>query len=274
MKGDIIQTINHYKGNVEKIGIYAISDKGRLEVQELNLSKGGTLKYKRLRELNRKGEGIYFAPKDDLCNMLFLDDPKHLEELPYGAMVVETSPNKHQLHIPYIGDPQSKTNRTEFQKQLCRIYEADTGATYANHLRRLPSFYNQKYPDKPIIRILYTITNGESLTLEKLMGMVEEAKSKEHFTTLSNERKTRPRPPSIGRMKCWADFVVFKDDGEKDESRTDMRYVLYLLRMGVDEEEIRAKLSQESEEISERKRGRLEYYLGRTIKIAHEYMGL
>lgn len=270
---DIIQTINHYKGKVERIGIYAISDKGRIEVQELNLTKGGALRYRRLRELNKREEGIYFAPKDDLCNMLFLDDPKRLKKLPYGTMVVETSPNKHQFHIPFDGDPQSKTKRTEFQKQLCRIYEADVGATYANHLRRLPSFCNQKYPDKPIVRILYTVTDREPLTLEKLISMVEEAKSKERLATQNKNKKTRPRPPSISGMKCWSDFVVYHDDGRKDGSKTDMRYILYLLRMGASEEDIRAKLLRESEGISERKRGRLESYFELTINKAHEYIG-
>ena len=52
-----------------------------------------------------------------------------------------------------------------------------------------------------------------------------------------------------------------------------MRYVLYLLRMGASEEDIRAKLLQESEKISERKNGRLESYLDKTIEIAHKYMG-
>ena len=46
---------------------------------------------------------------------------------------------------------------------------------------------------------------------------------------------------------------------------------MYLLRKGKDEEDIRAKLRQESEDIEERKKGYLEDYLNRTIKRAFEY---
>ena len=61
----------------------------------------------------------------------------------------------------------------------------------------------------------------------------------------------------------------FYDD--EDKSRADMRYVLYLLRMGASEEDIRDKLLQESEDISERKSKWIEDYLDRTIRRAKEY---
>ncbi len=274
MRDDIIQIINYYKekGKVEKIGIYAISDKGRLKIQELELNRGGVIRYKRLKELNRKGEGIYFAPEDEYCNMLFLDDPTPpFEKLPRGTMVVQTS-QKYQLHIPYTGEPQPKQLRTEFQRQLCCIHKADKGAVYANHLRRLPGFHNQKYADKPLIKILYITDNGESLTLEKLLIMIEKQKERYAKKTLSNVGiPPKPPfrhapPPSDVIRKSWGGFY---DDGDK--SRADMRYVLYLLRMGASEEDIKNKLLRESEDIEERKKGYLEDYLQRTIRKANEY---
>ena len=264
MKEDIIQIINLYKENTERISIYAISGKGRLKIQELEFKHGGAVKYKRLKELNKRDEGIYFAPEDDSCNILFLDDPTRLEGLPRGTMVVETSPNKYQAHIPFIGPPQNKQSRTKFQRQLCHIHSADKGAVYANHLRRLPGFQNQKYANKPLVKILCIINEGESLTFEKL---------KERFAALSNggnppkPPKRRHSPPaSFSGVKCWMDFY---DD--EDKSRADMRYVLYLLRMGASEEDIRDKLLQESEDISERKSKWIEDYLDRTIRRAKEY---
>ena len=271
MKDDIIQTINLYKGNTKKIAIYAISDKGRLKIQELDLESGGAIRTKRLKELNRKNEGIYFAPEDDYCNMLFLDDPTYLKGLPRDTMLIETSLNKYQAHIPFTGPPQNKQSRTEFQRQLCRVYKADKGAVYANHLRRLPGFYNQKYADKPLIKILYVTNNGESLTLEKLLIMVEK-QEKERYATLSNGGiPPKPPfrhapPPSDVIRKSWGEFY---DDGDK--SRADMRYVLYLLRMGASEEDIKDRLLRESEDIEERKKGYLEDYLNRTIRKANEY---
>jgi hypothetical protein len=269
MKDDIIQTINLYKGNTKKIAIYAISDKGRLKIQELDFERGGVIRCKRLKELNRKNEGIYFAPEDDYCNMLFLDDPTCLKGLPRDTMVIETSLNKYQAHIPFTGPPQDKQSRTEFQRQLCHIHKADKGAVYANHLRRLPGFHNQKYADKPLIRIFYITDNSESLTLEKLLVMVEK-REEERYTTLSNggilpKLRHAPRPSDVIR-KSWREFY---DDGDK--SRADMRYVLYLLRMGVSEEDVRDKLLRESEGIEERKKGYLADYLSRTIRKANEY---
>jgi DNA polymerase III delta prime subunit len=66
--------------------------------------------------------------------------------------------------------------------------------------------------------------------------------------------------------KSWVDFY----DG--DRSRADIRYVLYLLRKGKDEEDIMKLLQEESEDIMERKKGHLEDYLQRTIKKAFEYI--
>lgn len=278
MKNDILQTINHYKGKVERITIYAISDKGRLTIQKLDLNRGGVVRYRRLKELNSRGEGIYFAPEDDCCNMLLLDDPKCLENLPNGTLVIETSPNKHQLHIPFIGEAQNEDIRAEFQRQLCQIYEADIGAVSANHLRRLPGFYNQKYTDKPMVKIIRTIEDGDPLTLKKLMKMVEKAEKQKKTKVDTKRLRRHAPPPPASNMKRWTDFTVYKDSGEIDGSRTDMRYTLYLLRMGADEEEIRQKLLQESRDIQERKQGvtkgrpHLEYYLDQTIKVAVGYI--
>ncbi len=140
-------------GEGEVIGVYAISDKGKLEIQELNLTTRnivGKLRSHRLRELSLRGEGIYFAPKTDACNLLMLSDPTGLEGLPCGTMVVQTSAKKHQLHLPYLGQPASLSIRTRFQRYLRSVYDSDKGAVSANHPRRLPGFLNQKYPDKPI----------------------------------------------------------------------------------------------------------------------------
>lgn len=80
---DIVELFSFYRqAGVEVIGVYAISDKGRLEIQELDLTSEDILKkfrYHRLQELNHRGEGIYFAPKTNACHMLFLDDPARLD---------------------------------------------------------------------------------------------------------------------------------------------------------------------------------------------------
>jgi len=168
MQDDIAEIFSFYqKAGVEVIGVYAISDKGRLSIQELNLASGEEIlrkfRYNRLHQLNLRGEGIYFAPKTYACNMLFLDDPARLSGLPRGTMVVQTLASKHQLHIPYVGQPAPVPVRTSppyqrglggCQKHLRQVFSADKGAVYANHQRRLKGFLNQKYPDKPLVKIL------------------------------------------------------------------------------------------------------------------------
>jgi len=175
MLSDIPHLFSLYqKAGVEGIGVYAISDKGRLEVMQLNLTSGGIarLKLNRLKELNLRGEGIYFAPKIDTCQMLFLDEKACLYGLRCGTMVVQTSARKHQAHIPYVGQPASISVRTRFQRHLRSVYHSDSGALSANHPRRLPGFTNQKYPDKPLVQILSIVADGEFLSYEELMEAV------------------------------------------------------------------------------------------------------
>jgi hypothetical protein len=254
------------KAGVFVIGVYAISDKGRLEIQELDLTREGILnrlKSNRLRGLNMRGEGIYFAPKTDACNMLFLDDPLRLDGLPRGTMVVQTSAKKHQFHLPYVGQPAPVPVRTRFQKQLRSIYHSDKGAVSANHPRRLPGFVNQKYPDKPLVKILYIVEDGSPLLDEELI----EAVRKQEIERIQRP----PRPFSSSRStalkKQWSDF----DDGS-DKSVADMKYTLHLLRKGLDETEIREKLIHESFDIKTRKKGHLDDYLDRTIRVAKSYI--
>ncbi|MBM3237621.1 hypothetical protein FJZ31_15130 [Candidatus Poribacteria bacterium] len=278
MQDDIAEIFSFYqKAGVEVIGVYAISDKGRLSIQELNLASGEDIlrkfRYNRLLKLNLRGEGIYFAPKTDVCNMLFLDDPASLSGLPRGTMVVQTSAKKHQLHIPYVGQPAPAPVRTSFQKHLRFVYNSDTGAVYANHQRRLPGFLNQKYPDKPLVKILRIVEDGNFLSYEELW---------EAFLAQETERvrKIPPRPlfsphPTVSLpasvnselRKRWSDFY---DDGDK--SVADMKYTLYLLRKRLDEDEIRRRLLNESLDIENRKKGPLNDYLDRTISRAKSYL--
>ncbi len=210
-----------------------------------------------------RGEGIYFAPKTDACNMLFLDDPARMDGLPRGTMVVQTSMKKHQFHIPYVGQPAPVPVRTRFQKYLRSIYHADKGAVSANHPRRLPGFVNQKYPDKPLVKILYIVEDGHPLLDQEL---IEEVRKQE-----TERLHIPPRPFSSSRSaekkKQWSDF----DDGS-DLSIADMKYTLYLLRKGLDEALMRDMLIHESFDIKNRKKGHLDDYLDRTIRVAKSYI--
>jgi hypothetical protein len=267
VSNDLVEIFSFYRNaGVFVIGVYAISDKGRLEIQELDLTSLGIMKklrYHRLRELNMRGEGIYFAPKTDACNMLFLDDPVRMDGLPHGTMVVQTSMKKYQFHIPYVGQSAPVSVRTRFQKFLRSIYHADTGAVSANHPRRLPGFVNQKYPEKPMVTILYTVEEGSPLWEQELIEGVRKQETE--------RLQIPPRPfsssPSTAIKKQWSDF----DDGS-DKSVADMKYTLYLLRKGLDEAGIRERLIHESFDIKNRKKSHLDDYLDRTIRVAKSYI--
>ena len=279
MLKEMIQLLDLYRqAGTKKIGIYALGEKGRLEIQELDLTRGGKIRFRRLRELNERGEGIYFAPKGS-CGIVFLDDPKPLcllpggipmfkEELPRGAVIVQTSAIKFQVHIPYVGPPAPRKLRTEFQRLLRERYNSDKGAIDGDQLRRVPGFKNQKYPDRPVVRIIHVVDKGDPLTYEDLMRAVKLRREKESGGAVSSKRMRERHSPPQGSLKCWRDFY---DDG--DESRADMRYALYLLRMGFSPEEIRRKLLEESLDIENRKRGHLDDYLDRTIRKALMYFG-
>jgi len=170
---------------------------------------------------------------------------------------------KHQFHIPYVGQPAPVPVRTRFQKHSRSIYNSDKGAVSANHPRRLKGFVNQKSPDKPMVKILYTVEDGNPLFYSELM---------EALTEQETERMKRPPRPqtssrSTEKKKQWSDF----DDG-RDQSVTDMKYTLYLLRKGLNEVEIRDMLINQSFYLKNRKKGHLDDYLDRTIRVAKSYI--
>ncbi len=52
----------------------------------------------------------------------------------------------------------------------------------------------------------------------------------------------------------------------------DMKYTLYLLRKGLDEDEVLRRLFSESLDIENRKKGHLKDYLDRTLRVAKSYL--
>ena len=114
-----------------------------------------------------------------------------------------------------------------------------------------------------MVKILYTVEDGNPLFYSELM---------EALTEQETERMKRPPRPqtssrSTEKKKQWSDF----DDGS-DQSVTDMKYTLYLLRKGLNEVEIRDMLINQSFYLKNRKKGHLDDYLDRTIRVAKSYI--
>ena len=81
---------------------------------------------------------------------IFLDDvPRELveeqpEALPDRTVIVETSPGKYQAHIP-LPQPFDTETADQLQRLLVDYYQADPGAKWLLHPRRMPGLKNKKY---------------------------------------------------------------------------------------------------------------------------------
>ncbi len=237
------------------LSIQIIGNKGRFELQSVNSVK--EFNFNRATYLEAKGNGIYFIPSG-LPKAIFLDDFDYnkFNRLPAHTVIVQTSSNSYQCHIPLPSG--FKGSAPELQKAMVRLYQSDIGASGFLQPRRLPGFINQKYPDKPIVSIVdYKAVLDFNLVLEKARVLYKEQLLKQKF----NFKPAGSNPKK--QQKHWKDFAI-----NNDKSLTDMKYAKYLLMFcELKDENVRQALISESPDIQSRKRN-LEDYLFRTISKA------
>jgi hypothetical protein len=252
--GNMIDEIYLMLALYKSFTLALINDKGRILLNKATCLND--INIEKLQRKNENGNGIYFLPSAE-SNILFLDDLADPDVIPYQSIITRTSPGKHQAHILTL----TRTNlnqeqRTKFQRELVRQFNADRGAISGMQPRRLPGFFNQKYPERPLVRIVKnTISNPNVPIFDVNSIKVEEPARKIYVSKNHN-----PTP------KAWNDFYC------KDFSSADMKYACYLARVGFTDAEIAAKLQNESPKISERKSGHVEDYLTRTIQKAHQFI--
>jgi hypothetical protein len=218
---------------------------------------------------NIRKENLYFKPVSDLQAVLFLDDvpEKSLNKLPSNTILVKTSDHKYQAHI-FLQKPKNYEERTRLQRLLQEYFQSDSASTDGNHARRLPNTINWKYQDKPIVRVIKEIRDGE--TPEQLIAKLEQEQRKEQ----EKEKQEKERKKQVikigGNEKNWQYFYELKKDesGKADLSRVDFAYTMYLYQLGLSKKEIEERLKTESLDIEERKKGHLEDYLDRTYRKA------
>ncbi len=237
------------------LSVQIIGNKGRFELQSVNSVK--EFNFKRATYLEAQGNGIYFIPPAS-SKVIFLDDFDYnkFDRLPAHTVIVQTSSNSYQCHIPLPSG--FKGSAPELQKAMVRLYQSDIGASGFLQPRRLPGFINQKYPDKPIVSIVdYKPALDFNLVLEKARVLYKEQLLKQKF----NFKPAGSNPKK--QQKHWKDFAI-----NNDKSLTDMRYAKYLLMFcELKDENVRQVLISESPDIQSRKRN-LEDYLFRTISKA------
>jgi hypothetical protein len=246
---EIYQILSLYKS----IQLCLINEKGRILLNSVNCLDD--IDFKKLIRKNI-GNGIYFIPPPE-SNILFLDDLAIPDAIPYQSIIVQTSSTKFQAHI-LTHKTMPPEQRTKLQRVLVRQFNADLGATSGMQPRRLPGFTNQKYPERPLVKIAKnTIANSNVPVLDVSKICVDEPKI--------SQPNYSPKPNYLKKSKSWNDFFT------GDASSADMRYVLYLCRQGWTDEAIKAQLLLESNNLYKRKSGHVEDYLDRTILKARSY---
>ena len=246
---EIYQILSLYKS----IQLCLINEKGRILLNSVNCLDDIDFNKLTRRNLNN---GIYFIPPAK-SNILFLDDLTTADTIPFQSIIVQTSSKKFQAHI-FTDKIMSPEQRTKLQRVLVRQFNADTGATSGMQPRRLPEFANQKYQERPLVKIVKnTIFNPNVPILDTSKICIEEPKSIQHVYS--------PKSNHLKKIKSWNDFFA------GDSSSADIRYVLYLCRQVWTDEAIRAQLLIESNNLSKRKSGHIGDYLYRTILKARSY---
>lgn len=226
--------------------------------------------YKLLKEENAwyknivLGKDVYFSwsKKNESFNIAFVDDIENLERFKKkGFMLVKTSARKYQGHF-LLNRGVSYDEMLKIQRVLCDVYKGDTGALSPVQLRRVAGFLNNKYEKDNVVDIVFSIERY--VDVDRILEYYEE-----HF-----KKEIKPISAIGGSInKTWEDFAnVYKRDGEIDYSRVDMKYSCYLLRKGLDIDEVKRKLEQESKNLFERKGKYMEDYIDRTVKKAWEYV--
>lgn len=179
------------------------------------------------------------------------------------VFVIQTSPGKYQSFLKLAG-PVLK----EKAKAIARGLAAEYGADHAFDLARvfrLPGFYNTKYSEKPLARVVEYDPEVKYRPEELPVYVEPPAMVAERGWATALQR----------RIKYGYDHFLAqapaKTAGGPDYSSADFSYCIYLFSRGAGETEARAALLRESPNIRKRKGGGLENYLSKTISRAHRY---
>ena len=272
---------------------------GAIEIYSLNIEKGvrfrlynqagrivfddvDQLPMKKLLQLDDKpGESVVFVPVPfekegkKYVRGIFLDDvPRELveeqpEALPDGTVIVQTSPGKYQAHIP-LPQPFDTETADQLQRLLVDYYQADPGAKWLLHPRRLPGLKNKKYQERPIAKVVKVVKSD--VTINRLLAEVE-INTKQH-RQMQDKRWVliKKKSPKVARqieeiLETEGDSVWqrFYEESGGDRSRADMKYVLRLLRKGYDPQAVAYALLEISPDLQIRKPKHVLDYVERTI---------
>ena len=211
---------------------------------------------------NRK-ENVYFSysKANEIFDIAFIDDIQKIDVFKNKNhfLLVQTSENKYQAYFK-LNKAVNSFDLYKVQKVLCYVYKADVGALSPYQLKRLPSFYNTKY--EPNFMVQEVFKGNNTLDVDKVLSFY-----RKHFEKANNINayKSSNNRNNANIQKTWKDFE------DSDLSVADMRYACYLVRLGLNDDEIAERLLAESPNIITRKRNYKDY-IERTIRKARQYV--
>jgi len=233
---------------------------------------------KKLVQISKKeGEELYFQPvpvpvNGKLCvKALFLDDvpEEQLKAVPNGTVIVQTSKNKYQAHIP-LPKPLPVEDAVRIQRALVYYFGSDAASKDILHLRRLPGFPNKKYPKQPIVVVANVVSEGT--TLNDILQKIEIEETRENQHVLFVLRQAQQTKPWVYKEVQ----EILANEGEKlwdsfyngDESAADFSFCLSLLRHGYNPQAVAYALLEISPDLHLRKPNHVLDYVERTVERA------
>jgi len=211
-----------------------------------------------------------FSRENQYFNVVLIDDIQDIETFKRrDFFLLWNTSNKYQAAF-LLDRGVTAEEVMKIQRMLIQVYGGDLGALGASHNKKLPGFYNTKYPESPYMQIHHVGTRvldaRHILEKYKEKEKQEEKKPQQHILTTS-EQTTEQLQETSKVIKTWQDY--FRKTQNK--SRADIAYTVYLVDRGYTDEQIKQALLLESQDIEVRKKGHLEDYLRRTLKAARDY---
>jgi hypothetical protein len=217
-----------------------------------------------LRFENARGRHIFLRPETEVEeHFMLIDDLNHGQVEKHkgkqGRLIVETSPANYQVWVH-----SQKPLSLEEKRYWLRKLDSDPGADPCKRWGRCPGFTNRK--------VEYLTHNGYPFAkvVEVDFNTVQVPKP--------IKQNNSPIPLLTGTRlnnaeSRWTGQIFRSDYDSGDESITDIRYVMALIKRGYSVEEITNRLLRERQDWRNHQGDkRLENYLKRTICKAQKYL--
>lgn len=226
-----------------------------------------------LKRQNSLSAHIYIRPDNSLPHSTILlddlkfDDIDRLKASGYQpAVVIETSPNNHQVWIRFLNSPMSTEERTVCAKTLAKGFNGDPNSADGKHYGRLAGFTNQK----PKYRVnglqpFVKVKEALGMTCDKEFVFVEQANQ---IQIKQGQNITIIQCASYSLAENEYLYLInnlLKKYPEPDFSRLDFMIAERMIAKGFSVESIEDAMKKLSPNITKRKIGHLDNYVRRTI---------